>query len=101
MKNADSKIITPLRRLLMAVPLDNLFAFIDQLHLQYSFVCERGAEVKRMKLFQNGTLIYEAGGKSTSHAVVADCLAKFLVGERKDFHDYVNKNLAECPTFKG
>ncbi len=89
----DSKIITPLRRLLMEVPMDDLFAFIDQMHLQFSFVCERGSEVKRMKLFQDGTLVYEAGGNnSSSHAIVADCLAKFLVGERKDFHDYMKRN---------
>ena len=84
------KIVTPLRRLLMTVPLDDLFAFIERLHLQFSLVCERDSMVKRMRLFQSGTLIYEASGNSSStHAVVADCLAKFLTGERKDFHNYV------------
>jgi len=51
MENTSSKIITLLRRLLMIVPLDDLFGFIDKLHLQYSFVCERDSEIKRMRIF--------------------------------------------------
>lgn len=85
------KTISPLRKLLMDNTIDNLFAFLHRMSIQFT-VTRTHKGLYKARIFNEGMLSYEAGSNNSAKVALADALAKFLVFELKDFHVYGWKN---------
>jgi hypothetical protein len=82
------KIVTPLQRMLMAVPYEHIFAFLHQ--SQIRFVISRQKKGFYVaKLFAEGMLEYSAISKESARSALTNALARFLTTEKRDFHEYL------------
>lgn len=88
--NDERKTISPLRRLLMDSSTDALLAYLHQMDVHYVLRREQNGHYG-MKIMRDGMLRYEAASGSSAKSAIADAIAQFLMGEKKDFHDYIKR----------
>lgn len=83
----EHKAISPLRFMLMQLSLDDLFAFLHRMHLRYMLKCGKDNHY-RASIQGYGTLRYSGVSEKSPKAALTDALAKFLVKEEHDYHEY-------------
>lgn len=82
------RIVSPLQRLLMATPTDELITFLDRCHVRFNLSRERkGYCIAR--IYNANNLEYRSVTKYGPKAALTDAIAKFLAAERDDFHELV------------
>lgn len=86
--STQHKLVSPLRRLLILLPMDDLLLFLHRSKLQFVLLRDNGAECYRARIFLEGMLKYECADNNSPKAALCDAIAKFLIGEQKDYHDY-------------
>lgn len=85
----EGKVIQPLKKLLMDTPLDELVYFIQKLHLRFSFT--GGGKIGAhycARIFGDGLLNYYGTSTNSPKDAICSSLAKFLIHENHDIHDY-------------
>ena len=97
------KIVSALRRLLMANTMEALLTFLQQIGIQYSMVGQSKSKSGPIKFratiyIQEGRGVpgehsrtvreYRGGSDDSAKAAFCDCMARFLVQEKIDYHEY-------------
>lgn len=83
----EHKAISPLRRMLMELTMDATFAFLHQMHLRYMVKSGKDS-CYRANVQGYRTVRYSGVSNKSAHSALADALAKFLIHEQQDYHEY-------------
>lgn len=81
------KAVSPLKRLLMITDLEHLLSFLHQLGIQYTI----SRQIKGhyyAAIYREGMVRYQSSSPNSPKSALCDALAAFLVGEKKDYHEY-------------
>jgi hypothetical protein len=82
------KSISPLRKMLNNLSVDDLLQFLQEIDLCYTIIRKQDKSYE-ICLRQEGMVDYKiSGGKQSVKACIADALARFLINEQKDYHCY-------------
>jgi hypothetical protein len=80
------KIVSPLQRMLMNLPLESFLDFLHQSHIRFVLARQKKGYYVA-SIFAEGMLEYRAISPTSARAAFADALAKFLAQEKRDFHE--------------
>jgi len=86
----EKKIVSPLMRLLSNLSMDDLLIFLDRTGVQWAIVRPKKGTYEA-NIYQEGMVKYLTVNKTSAKLALADSLARFLVGEDRDYHDYFVK----------
>ena len=81
------KIVTPLHRLLISLPVDDLLSFFYTSMVNFSLSKSNGAF--HFRIHREGKTSFHAHSHNGPKGAIVDCMARFLVEEKEDFHKYM------------
>lgn len=85
--DVEKKIVSPLMRLLATTSADDLLIFLHRMKVQWTLTRPKKG-VYEATIYQDGMVKYKAINPQSPKMALVNALAKFLVGEDRDFHDY-------------
>lgn len=90
--NAEKMVITPLVSMLTKLSVDDLIAALDKMKLQWTMSRRKDGD-HYAAIYKEGVVDYQCSerfdGNESAKAVLANVMARFFVGEQRDFHEYL------------
>ncbi len=91
MDKTTAKIVSPLKKLLMDLPMEEYLLFLHRIRVSYSISRQKDG-VYHAIVYGDGMVKYMYQSPNSAKSALCDCIAGFLIGEKKDYHSYLGKS---------